>query len=109
MSQLPKTLTGKTTVWLSNKYYGPADIVRDGTKAIGKLSYCSHDMSPNGWMAIGETEVTINFYPMDEIVDKRVKGLREEQKKTMADAQLKSTQIEREIQSLLAITNEVSA
>jgi hypothetical protein len=66
-------------------------------------------MSSCGWLAIGEAEVTINFYPTDEIVDKRVKGLREEQKKTLADAQLKSTQIEREIQSLLAITNEVAA
>lgn len=58
------------------------------------------------YMLVGEAEITITLFPHEDVLKGAVSGLRAQQKKVVADAQAESTRIERQIQSLLAITHE---
>lgn len=102
-----KTITGITKAWITGDYYGPAEIARDGPKAVAHLGYSDNDMSSHGWTCIGEAEITLRMVSDDEIISNKVTALRKEIQTVRADAEAKATQLERKVQELLAITNEV--
>ena len=74
-----------------------------------KLSLMGADMSEYGYSVVGTAEVTITLHDPDKIVGDKVEALRAEAMKVQADATAAVTRITRQINELLAITNEMSA
>lgn len=103
----PRVITGEISVWLTQySSIGPAELTSDDAqKVLNGVSFSHHDMAPE-WTRIGAARVTITLESNDKIITGKVDALRAEQKKVVADAQMKSTDIERQIQQLLAITHE---
>lgn len=103
-------IKGTTGVWLSDSYYGPDDIKRDGPKCVGKLSYIDYDMSKSaGWVKIGTAEITLNLISDDQMVANKVESLKTEIQTIRATSENAITQLQAKIQSLLALTNEVKS
>jgi hypothetical protein len=104
--------TIKTTagVYLySSSCVGPADLV-DGVGAGGLAFFSADkDMRPYGYTLIGTAEITMQIVGTDELVQNKVEALRAEKSKVIGDAQNRATEIERQIQTLLAITHDRSA
>lgn len=73
------------------------------------LFVSKHDYKgENGFTLVGTAEVKITLMARDELVNAQVEALRQRQTAVLAEAQKQATDIERQIQSLLAITNEVA-
>lgn len=104
-----RTVTGTTKVWLTEHALniGPKELA--DPRVVSRLSYSDSEMKSWGWTLIGTAEITLHLVGDREIVENRVDSLRAEQKKVVADAQKKSTEIERQIQTLLAIAYEGKA
>lgn len=102
-------IKGKTTVWLSGSYYGPDDLKKDGSKAVGKLSYSDHDMTEQGWTKIGTAQITLDLIDDEQMVANKVVSLNAEIRKIRANSENAITELQAKIQSLLAITNEVKS
>lgn len=60
-----------------------------------------------GYVQVGTAKVEISFMQRDDITSGAVVALRKQQTAVLAEAQKQATEIEKKIQSLLAITNEV--
>lgn len=87
-----------------NKNDGPDDIKERGLGAL--MLSCSEGMSRYGYTLVGKATVVATISAGQDLVEAKVKALREEQRQIIADAQAKSTVIEGQIQKLLAITFE---
>lgn len=59
-----------------------------------------------GYILVGRAKIEIELLPQKEFTASAVVSLKNQQKKVLADAQAESTRIERQIQSLLALTFE---
>lgn len=105
-----RIITGTIGVWLGkHSGIGPYELVNaDDAKLVRAITYSAHNIAPE-WTRIGEAQVTITLAPNDQIINDKVESLRAEQTRVQAEATKRATQIEREIQSLLAITHEVAA
>ncbi len=105
---MTRTISTKTQSWLSNhSTIGPEDL-RDPKNIVG-LIFSNADMRPCGWTYVGEAEITVELVDESKLIDNKVAALREELKTVRAEAQIKSTKIEGQIQSLLCIENNPSA
>lgn len=62
-----------------------------------------------GYVQVGTAKVEIEFMQRDEITSGAVVALRKQKNEVLAQAQKQATEIEKKIQSLLAITNEVTS
>lgn len=60
------------------------------------------------YVLVGTAEVTVTLMPQDAIVQTQIVALRARQRNIKATAHAQTVEIERQIQSLLAIANEVS-
>lgn len=102
-----KTIAGTIGAYLT-EYSGikPDDIRSPTPDIVSKLAFSSHNMTSAGWVKIGEARIEIDVMREDEVVNGAVAGLRAQQQKARADAEAKCTDIERQIQTLLAITHE---
>ena len=98
-----RTFTFNAPCWLS-PYSGPEDLTPD--RAAGALSFYDFGTPPEGYSKVGTAVIEVTVDDEKDILANKVEALRAEQKKVIADAQLKLTQIERKIQELLAITYE---
>lgn len=69
------------------------------------LMYClqGSDFSDCGWILVGEAEITLHLEGADSIVEKSVAMMRAAAEKVQADAQAKVTEINRQINELLAL------
>ena len=63
---------------------------------------------PNPWIRIGTAEITVEIVDESQMLRNTVSALRTEQRSVRAEAEKRATDIDRQIQQLLAITNEVA-
>lgn len=102
-----RTITGTTKAWITEHSTArPEDIAEGNPQLVKWLAYSDHDMSTEGWALIGEAQITINLPSVNEVVTNRVASLRQQITNVRAEAENKATQLEREVQELLAITYE---
>jgi hypothetical protein len=74
------------------------------------LWFTTHDYgNDKDYVLVGTAEVTVTLMPQDAIVSTQIVALRAQQDNIKATAYAQTVEIERQIQSLLAITNEVQA
>lgn len=101
-----RTVIGEIAVWLTpyDRDSGPAELAsKDDDWLVRTVSYSPAAMERQGWTRVGTAQVTIKFDEPKEILSKKVEALKVEKQKVLADAQAKSVEIERQIQTLLAI------
>lgn len=104
---MKKTITTTSKLWLG-QCFGPDDLSKDPHELVNRLTFINPACTDDAWAALGYTrvgdaEITITLVNTDTMVQNKVDSLRSEQKRVIAEAQLKSTQIESQIQKLLAI------
>ncbi len=94
-----KTVTGTMGAWLTDyratKSADPSD--------IENLSFTPYDMADEGWVKVGEAEITVTMRDKNEIIDEQVSVLKEAKRRIQAESVARVTQIDAQIQSLLAI------
>lgn len=105
---MPRIITG--TIKVQCDKYTSLDAFKsdDSDTLFNRLHLSGHDMSEYGYSYVGTAEVTITLNDPDTIVGDKVKSLQAEATKVQADAQAAVTRIQRQINELLAITNEVA-
>jgi glycine cleavage system H lipoate-binding protein len=99
-------------VYLS-KYDGmrAADLTKATQEQLARLTLNNSEWikKDNDYVLVGTAEVTVTLMPQDAIVQTQIVALRAQQDNIKATAHAHTVEIERQIQSLLAITNEVQA
>jgi uncharacterized protein YqgV (UPF0045/DUF77 family) len=96
-------VTFETKAWLSNHNHStPADLLTP--MGAAGLHYTPIDMSDSGSAFIANATVTIDIPDERTLVENKVEALREQAASIRAQATAKCTQIEGQIQNLLAIT-----
>lgn len=101
------TITGKAIAVLSS--YGRLN--EDGLPSgVNVPSYIAvkedgdyRTWTEDGWTIIGEAEIILHVVSKEELIANKVSALRQEVKKTTAEATRKVTQLEGQINDLLAI------
>ena len=80
------------------------------TDLAAALSWAAHDWRDDpDWPCAAIGTMTINRVPPAELAAKQVKLLRHQKTSILATAQTAITEIDRQINSLLAITNEMQS
>jgi hypothetical protein len=72
-------------------------------EGVRHLSFFQSDMSAYGFSYIGPATVTVDIPDPRGLVEQKIQSLREEAGKVRADATARCTEIESQIQNLLAI------
>jgi hypothetical protein len=99
------TVTTKVKAWIGpHSSVSPADLIAG--KRIEDLYFSGLNMTSAGWTTVGEAEITVHLVDEKAMVENKVEALREEAKAIRAEAHMKCTIIEEQIQNLLAITYE---
>lgn len=95
------TKTATISAWLpSTTDMRPTDLYSAESKALADtLGYSSRDMATCGWVRVGNATITLDLLPMKDLTQQTIDALRREQ----AELQAKCTQIDRQINNLLAI------
>ena len=104
----PIVKRGRIAAWLT--VYSdtkPADLHKlDGDDLIDRLAYSSQDMTDQGWVRVGEADITVTLASVEARTADTIAALRRKQ----GELQSAATCIEGEIQKLLSITcDEVTA
>lgn len=101
----PTVKHGHIAAWLTAySETKPADLHKlDGDKLAGSLIYAQHDMTDQGWVRVGEADITVTLASVEARTADTIAALRRKQ----GELQAASTRIEGEIQKLLSITCEV--
>lgn len=88
----------------SSLHMGNLETVKEES-LIDHLTYCKFvdDKLPEGWIKVGSVEVIVTMFDNKKINKAQIATLREMKKTVQAEAQKKITEIEQQIQSLLAI------
>ena len=83
----------------------PEDLLSmDAADLARSLTYSSANMTT--WTKVGKATVTVELQGVKEIIAGQVDALRAQAKQVQAEAQKKVTDIERQIQTLMAISYE---
>lgn len=117
---MSKTHKATMLAWIGNdmlQYYGKALHGDNAAEAIQAAAYyLTPDDTPErrrNWgkdhILIGRADITLILDDDAKITDAQITTLRAKKASVLAEAQHEATQIERQIQTLLAITNEVQA
>lgn len=104
-----KTINGESTAWLGSSF-GPEALWLNPAKVMQAISVFdndSTDWSAYGYTRIGVVRFEIDLVDDDAIVISKVASLEAEIRKEQADSQMRVTDLQSKIQTLLAITNEV--
>jgi len=104
-----RVIEGEVIAYLGS--YGRPEHLR-GTPAEALESLCfstSPNMGDHGWTRVGKATVTVEIVDEKSIFENKVASLRAEKAQVMAKATAEATEIERKIQTLLAITFEGEA
>jgi hypothetical protein len=101
MSRIVQTVS---KAWLAEwSDIGPAELAE--LKDATRLHFCNHDMTSSGWTYIGTATISVEVITDTEtLVANKVEALRGEVQKIRAEAQVKASRLEDQIQQLLAIT-----
>lgn len=96
------TKTASIGAWLpAHNQFRPADLHSvDDVELANALGYSQHDMTSAGWVKVGTAKITVELLSVEQCMHGTIEALRREQ----GELQAKATQIEGEIQKLLAIT-----
>lgn len=117
---MSKTHKATMLAWISSdmlQYYGPS---LQGDNAAEAVQAAHYYLTPDDteerlkkWrkdhILIGRADITLILDDDAKIVDEQIATLRAKKASVLAEAQNEATNIERQIQTLLAITNEVQA
>lgn len=101
------TLTGNAVAYVFTDIgSGPEKLrqLADGVPGVvSRLHYGDGKWMPNHSLKVADATIILRVLTKNELLDGHVKALRAEQAKVLADAQAKATELDRTIQSLLAI------
>lgn len=101
------TITGQVDAWITEySRLTPEDLANGGDQVVDGLSFSQPDMTSAGWTRVGRATVTVELMGTSDIVNSAVASLRARQQKIRADAEASAMQIERQIQTMLAISYE---
>ena len=105
-----RTIEASIDAWLPDHVgISAADLLSmDALRLVNGFGYSVHDMAPR-WLKVGTARITVEIADVDAFVDLQINALKEARQKVLADAQLKATEIDRQIQSLLAIEHDTGA
>lgn len=98
-----KTLKHTTKAWLSEF----ATSRNADPNNPENLTFSDGDMAEYGWTHVGEADITVTLHDAGAIQAQQVATLREAKRRIQAEAQMHITQIDGQIQSLLALPAEV--
>jgi hypothetical protein len=106
-----RVIEGTTSAWLTEySRIGPKELrENDGDNLVNRMSFSAHDMTSGGWVRVGRARIEVTLDSSDEIVTGQVAALRAQQTQVRAEAEAKATEIERRIQTLLAISYDGDA
>lgn len=91
--------------WLTNDYTSPEELhAAGGLNLLGLVHLSSHDMTDSGWVHVGNATVSLELFPIDGMVEKKVEALKAERDKAIADHFVKINRLNEKINNLLAIT-----
>lgn len=105
----PVKITGTAKAWTTSKWRGIDEInhmIAEGEndEAISGLTYINHDMSgTEEWTEVGIAEITVTFYPREDVVAKELEGLNKQLEKVRADNQWRENVILDRISKLQAL------
>lgn len=95
------TITGTVKAWATEySTFNPRAL--DKTR-IDSLGFSDGDMARHGWTLVGEAEITVKLMDHDTLIGNKVEALRAEAANIRAEAMMKCTRIEEQINQLLAI------
>lgn len=103
-----RTIVGEATAWLPN-HANPDHLASDDPNEVVRgLAFTGPEsqMQSVGWTLIGKASITVEVPDMNGLVEAKIDTLKKQQKSVLAEAQAKSTELEGQIQKLLAITFE---
>ena len=92
-----KTITGQTGAWL------PSFNSKESPEDVKNLSFSEFDMTDQGWVNVGTATITVELLDNKEIVNGQLSMLNEAKRRVQAESARKLSEIETQIQSLLAI------
>lgn len=97
-----RTVTGTITAYLTNSY-GPEELQTD-ERALRVMVLHPCDMTGVGWTKVGMAEITVTMDDETQIIGNKVDALKAEKLRILGEAHAKATEIDGQIQNLLAIT-----
>lgn len=98
---------GTLIAWITSDWNAEGAMNGD-SKLVLESVHLSHNdgMESCGWVRAGTARVEITLIDKSAIVENKVESLNAQKTQILAEAQMKATQIEEQIQKLLAITYE---
>lgn len=100
-------VTFETKLWAS-PYFPLTPEQMLTPEGAAQLTPATCNMSGQGYTLVGTATVTADIFPVGEMVDNKIAALRQQATSIRAEATAKCTQIESQIQRLLAIENKPS-
>ena len=96
-------ITAKTGAWLSAYRAAQNSDPHDSEN----MTFTTCDMASEGWVKVGDAEITVTLRDKNEVTAGQVAVLREAKRRIQAEAEAQITQIDGRIQSLLALPMEI--
>lgn len=96
-----RTFSFTTKAYLTS-YHTPDEITPES--AACALSFYNFSSTPDGYTLVGEADITVRVVDAQKIIANKVEALKTEKARVLAEAQMKATDIEANIQKLLAIS-----
>lgn len=102
-------ITGTARAWTTNKWTDHDEVqamaaAGEMDRAVSSMHYTLHDMSDNDdWNEVGTAEITVTFFPRDEIVGKQLEALQGQLQKVRADNAMRENAILDRISKLQAL------
>ena len=94
-------ITGTVKAWATEySEFNPRALDKATTDM---LSFTNGDMAKHGYTLVGEAEITVKLMDHDTLIGNKVEALRAEAANIRAEATMKCTRIEEQINQLLAI------
>lgn len=105
-----RTVAGAVSIWL-RKEDGPQHLTGTDREIVANVACMDQnsDMSSYGYTRVGMGTLSFELPTLRGLVDSKAEALRAEIQKTRADAQMKVTRLEADLQKLLAIEFDGSA
>ena len=105
----PVKITGTAKVWTTSNWRGIDEInhmIAEGEndEAISGMTYINNDMSgTEGWTEVGIAEITVTFYPREDVAAKELVGLNTQLQKVRAENHMRENAILDRISKLQAL------
>lgn len=98
---------GTLIAWITSDWNAEGAMSGDSKQVLQSVHLTHIDgMESSGWVRAGTARVEVTLIDKTEMVENKVESLKAQKTSILAEAQMKVTQIEEQIQKLLAITYE---